>query len=76
MSKNVIMKMVLLIIVVVLANIYMGCVQTGKKTSAEELIRLKQLEINQQTLMQQMSAEQKEEMDALRKEIEELKKQR
>jgi hypothetical protein len=74
MSKNVVMKTVLLIFVIVLANIYMGCIETRKDMSAEEKIRMKQLELNQQLLMQQLSQEKQKEMELLKKEIEELKK--
>jgi hypothetical protein len=73
MKKNVVMKIVLLIIVIVLANIYMGCIETRKDMSAEEKIRLKQLELNQQLLMQKLTEEQQKEMEVLKKEVEELK---
>lgn len=75
MKKRNILKTVLLLVVVVLANIYIGCVHRYPKESAEERMRLKQLELNQQLLMQQTSRERQEEIEALKKEIEELKKQ-
>ena len=75
LKKRKIVKILLLLVAIVIANIYFGCIETSPKMSAEEKIRLKQLELNQQLLMQQRSAEQQEELDAIKKELEELKKQ-
>ena len=65
----------MLLVVIVMANLYFGCLYVPPKTSAEEKIRLKQLEERQQLLMQKTSDERQEEIEALKREIEELKKQ-
>jgi len=70
------MKALVLVVVVVLANIYMGCIQSYPKErlSAEDQIRLKQLEENQRSLLQQQSEQNRKIIEEMRKEIEELKK--
>ena len=73
-KKRKIGKILLILAIIAIANIYFGCIETNPKASAEEQIRLKQLETNQELLMQQRSKEQQAELDVIKKELEELMK--
>ena len=76
MKKLGTVKMLLIVVAIVLANIYWGCIQSYPKErlSADDQIRLKQLEENQRLLLQRQSEQNREILEEMRKEIEELKK--
>lgn len=77
MKKVKMVKVLLVLLAAVLANMYWGCIHNYPKDqmSTADQIRLKQIEENQKSLLQQQQSEQSQkQIEELQKQIEELKK--